>query len=111
MKRRSKLEIWLVVLWIINNGTSKPTRIMYKANLSSKPLQQILRSMVNKELVKEIDTRDTQKHDKRSKKRYEITQKGSNVLRYFIRSKDLMMLKEIPTILTPETVNQTRKLP
>ena len=40
--RRSKLEIYLDVLSSIHEGISKPTRIMYSANLSWKALNKIL---------------------------------------------------------------------
>ena len=44
-RRRSKLEVYLDVLWTIKNGTRKPTRIMYESNLSWKPLQRTLDSL------------------------------------------------------------------
>lgn len=95
-RRRSKLEIYLDVLWIIKNGTHKPTRIMYGANLSWKPLQRILNSMVSQDLVREVDARDNR--DKRTNKYYEITQKGENVVKYFNRAKDLLQLEEVAKI-------------
>ena len=95
--RRSKLEIYLDVIQIIKNGTRKPTRIMYGANLSWKPLQHILRSMVSQELIREIDARDGR--DKRTNKYYEITQKGENVVKYFKRAKGLLELEEVGRIL------------
>ena len=95
-RRRSKLEIYLDVLWIIKNGTRKPTRIMYGANLSWKPLQRILRSMVSQELIREIDASDNR--DKRTNTYYEITQKGENVVKYFNRAKDLIELEEVAKI-------------
>jgi len=96
-RRRSKLEIYLDVIQIIKNGTRKPTRIMYGANLSWKPLQHILRSMVSQELIREIDARDGR--DKRTNKYYEITQKGENVVKYFKRAKGLLELEEVGKIL------------
>lgn len=98
MTRRSKLQICLDVLWSIKNGTSKPTQIMYESNLSWRPLQHILKLLVSKELIIEIDTRNTRKTDKRTKRRYEITQKGENIVRYLNRAKDLLKLEKIPTI-------------
>ena len=53
--RRSKLEIYLEVLKVIKEGTTKPTRIMYAANLSWKLIQSVLNSMVNQDLIEEID--------------------------------------------------------
>ena len=95
-RRRSKLEIYLDVLWIIKNGTRKPTRIMYGANLSWKPLQRILNSMVSQGLIREVDTTDNR--DKRTNTCFEISQKGENVVKYFNRAKDLIELEEVAKI-------------
>jgi len=95
-RRRSKLEIYLDVLWIVKNGTRKPTRIMYGANLSWKPLQRILQSMVSQGLIRELETLENR--DKRTNRCYEITQKGENVVRYFNRAKDLLQLEEVAKI-------------
>lgn len=66
---------------------------MYGANLSWKPLQRVLRSMVSQGLVMEIDARDGR--DKRTNKHYETTQKGENVLKYFKLYKQLPVLEEV----------------
>jgi predicted transcriptional regulator len=95
-RRRSKLEIYLDVLWTIKNGTSKPTRIMYGANLSWKPLQRILESMMEQGLIREVDLEN--RRDKRTTVCYEITQKGQNVIQYFNRAKDLIQLEEVAKI-------------
>jgi predicted transcriptional regulator len=79
--RRSRLEIYLDVLWAIKKGISKPTRVMYEANLSWGPLQDILDSLVSKGLVEEFDVKHIR--DKRSNVGYRLTQKGDNVVRYF----------------------------
>jgi len=93
-RRRSKLEIYLDVLWAIKEGTYKPTRVMYSANLSWKPLQKILDSLVTQGLITEIES-DEDNDDKRTTKIYKITQKGENTLRYFIKAKELLPLEEI----------------
>jgi len=95
-RRRSKLEIYLDVLWLIKNGTNKPTRIMYGSNLSWKPLQRILRSMIDQQLVSEVDATDLR--DKRTTLCYELTQKGENVIRYFNKAKDLIELEEVAKV-------------
>ena len=84
--RRSKLEIYLDVLKVIKEGTTKPTRIMYGANLSWKLLQGILNSMVSQDL---IDSRD-----KRTNTVYQVTHKGDSVIRYFDRAKGLIEVDE-----------------
>lgn len=96
MPRRSKLEIYLDVLWAIKKGTRKPTRIMYEANLSWKPLQKILQSMMSQDLIVEIDARAEK--DKRTSAVYEITQKGENIVKYFNRGKDYLKLEEITKV-------------
>ena len=94
-RRRSKLEIFLDVLWTVKGGTTKPTRIMYGANLSWRPLQRILESMIEQELIVEIDASDGR--DRRTNIRYEITQKGENVIQYFNRANGLIELEEVRT--------------
>ncbi|KON31426.1 hypothetical protein AC482_00900 [miscellaneous Crenarchaeota group-15 archaeon DG-45] len=64
---------------------------MYAANLSWRPTQHILRSLVGRGLLREIE--DT--GSKRSKKRYEITEKGANVVNYFERAKGLLEVEEM----------------
>lgn len=88
-RRRSKLEIYLDVLEVIRNGTSQPTRIMYGANLSWKPLKKVLGSLVSQGLIMEIESKD---RDKRTKRSYRITKKGDSVLRYFSRVKELVVI-------------------
>jgi len=85
------LDIVLNVLSAVRDGVDKPTRIMYAANLSWKPTQRILRSLVEQEFLREIENSSS----KRTKKRYEITEKGVNLVRYFERAKDLLVLEEI----------------
>ena len=98
MARRSMLEMWLDILSMIKSGTSKPTRIMYGANVSWEALQRILGSMASRGLVREIDTRNVRKRDKRTTRRYEITQKGENIVRYLKGASGLLQLEEISTI-------------
>lgn len=96
MPRRSKLEIYLDVLWAIKKGTRKPTRIMYEANLSWKPLQKILQSMISQDLILEIDARAEK--DRRTSTVHEITQKGENIVKYFNKGKDYLRLEEITKV-------------
>jgi predicted transcriptional regulator len=91
--RRSKLEIYIDILEEINQGVVIPTRIMYGANLSWKPLQQILKSLTSQELIVEYTMDDG---DKRTKKAYKLTEKGINVLRYFNKAKDLVEKERVP---------------
>ncbi len=94
--RRSKLEVYLDVLWTIKNGTNKPTRIMYESNLSWKPLQRTLNSLLTQELIAEYAPKNLR--DKRTTTCYELTQKGENVIKYFKRAEDLLELEITPKI-------------
>jgi len=96
-RRRSRLEVYLDVMWTIKNGTRKPTRIMYGANLSWKPLQRVLNALVNQDLVAEVDPFDLK--DKRTNTVYELTQKGENVLNYFNKAKELLELETAPNLI------------
>ena len=86
--RRSRLEIYIDVLKVIKEGTMKPTRIMYGANLSWKLLQGVLNSMVEQDLIEEID--ESESSDKRTSKVYQVTAKGDSVMRYFARAKEII---------------------
>jgi len=83
--KRSRIEIYLDVLQAIKRGTHKPTRIMYRTNLSWKPLMSILESMVEQGLIRveEEGNRTT----------YCITEKGRNVLNYFTEAMNLIEIK------------------
>ena len=91
MPRRSKLEIRLTMLSAIKEGIDKPTRIMYAANLSWKPTQRTLTQLVKQGLINEIEETDNVK----SKKRYEITEKGLAVMKYFDDAKKLLPVDDI----------------
>jgi len=94
--RRSRLEVHLDVLYTIRNGVKKPTRIMYGANLSWKPLQRVLDSLIRQGLVIEIDPIDPK--DKRTSVCYDLTKKGENVLGYFNKASALLELETVPRI-------------
>jgi predicted transcriptional regulator len=87
--RRSKLDIMLNVLSAVREGIEKPTRIMYSANLSWRPTQKVLGSLVEQGLLYEIDDSKS----KRSKKKYGITEKGLNVIEYFEGAKNLIEIE------------------
>ena len=89
--RRSKLEIRLIVLAAVKQGVDKPTRIMYAANMSWKPVQRILSHLVEQGLLLEVlNTRSRQ-----SKRRYQITEKGEKILNYFEKARDILPLEDI----------------
>lgn len=69
---------------------------MYEANLSWKPLQTILQSMMSQELIIEIDARAEK--DKRTSTVYEVTQKGENIVAYFNKGRDYLNLEELTKV-------------
>jgi predicted transcriptional regulator len=87
--RRSRLDIQLEVLNAVRDGVDKPTRIMYAANMSWNPVRKILDSLVDGGLLSMTSTAV----GNRSKKRYEITEKGISVLNYFEGAKELVDLR------------------
>jgi predicted transcriptional regulator len=90
---RSRLEIMLCVLSVVMDGVEKPTWIMYAVNLSWVSTQGILARLVEQDLLRERE----EKGNRRSRRRYEITERGENVLRYFGGAKELINIKEIIT--------------
>jgi predicted transcriptional regulator len=87
--RRSQLEIRLNILSAVKDGVDKPTRIMYAANMSWKPVQRVLSHLVEQGLLEvRINTESRQ-----SKKRYALTDKGANVLDYFEKAKEILPLE------------------
>ncbi|MHA2393520.1 MAG: winged helix-turn-helix domain-containing protein [Promethearchaeota archaeon] len=94
MTRRSKLEIMINVLEVVQNGEKKPTRIMYQSNLSYKLLKDVLESLVNQELITAMEPTTTgRKRDKRTNTLYVITPKGQNVLRYFHNARGMLQIE------------------
>ena len=88
--RRSRFEIYVDILNEIMGGVDKPTKIMYGANLSYKPLKEILHSMLDQGLITE---NAGSSKDKRTKVTYELTTKGVNVVRYYSKAKNLIEIK------------------
>lgn len=75
MRKRDRLEIIKDILQSIRDkrGNIKPTHIMYKANLSHQMLTEYMNELIEKNMVKLV-------FDK-SKKKYEITDKGLSYLK------------------------------
>ena len=73
--RRSELEIKMDVLQVVSSGIDRPTQIMYKANLSWIALQSNLKSLVTGAFLNEENLGN--------RKRYELTQRGFDVLHAF----------------------------
>ncbi len=86
--RRSKLDIMLTVLKAISEGEQKPTKIMYASNMSWNLTQRIFADLVRQGFLTVRENPES----KRSTKRYEITEKGMNVLKYFDGAKALLQI-------------------
>ena len=80
MVRRSRLEIFFDVLAVIDRGVSKPTRIMYKTNLSWTSLHEVFETLISGGFILEEAFKNS--------KRYSITDKGRSALSYHLQSLD-----------------------
>ena len=81
--KRPPLERYIDVLYVIKHGASKPTRIMYRANLSWTPLKKILNSLVNQRFIK--------MNFEKNRATYEITMEGEQCLKYLSGVKELKL--------------------
>ena len=72
-RKRSIIEIYLDILRTVKAGTCKPTNIMYKCNLAWRPFKQIMRSLVENDLLKICQ--------KGKRKTYHLTEKGRIALK------------------------------
>ena len=77
LSRRSQLEIRMDMLAAVKEGAEKPTQIMYKANLSWVALQTHLTQLLERGLLRWVADG--------SRKRYEITMKGANVMYSYVK--------------------------
>jgi predicted transcriptional regulator len=81
----------LKILAAVKQGVDKPTRIMYAANMSWKPVQLMLSHLVEQGLLLEVVNTGS----KQSKRRYQITEKGEKILDYFEKAKDILPLEDV----------------
>jgi predicted transcriptional regulator len=73
--KRESLQVIHDILKAIQIGKTKPTHIMYKANLSHQMLEYYLKDLISKELISETKT---------SKGRiYALTDKGYNYIKEY----------------------------
>ena len=82
--RRSRFQISVDVLTAVASGEQKTTRIMYACNLSWNSIKDTLDLLASKGYVDEIK--------KKNRKRYFITSKGREVLRYYSGLQDLVQV-------------------
>jgi len=72
INKRSRLQLFLDVLKVINEGEYRPTRIMYRSNLSWNPLNKILKQMISLKLIK--------KYENGNRRLFMITERGERLL-------------------------------
>ena len=86
---RSRLQVYFDILRVIDSGEDKPTKIMYKSNLSWKVMQNLFKTLTNGGFIKE----EIQKRNLR----YYITEKGKNALSYHLRSLEGLVKDNLQT--------------
>ena len=84
--RRSSFQISVDVLRVINQGESKPTRIMYASNLSWNTLKKTLELLLKKDYIEDIQGSG-------SNKTYSITTQGINILKFCDQIEELVNLE------------------
>lgn len=83
--RRSRFQISVDVLTAVASGEQKTTRIMYACNLSWNSIKDTLDLLASKGYVDEM-------YENKNRKRYFITSKGREVLRYYSGLQDLVQV-------------------
>lgn len=83
--RRSRIELYVDILQAIANGRESPARIVYAANLSYDRVVRHISFLEEQNLVKRIEGK---------KKRYRVTSRGIDVIRYFKEVETALFLKK-----------------
>lgn len=73
--KRHRIDIFLDVLRVINEGYERGTHVMYRTNLSWNPLMEIIDILLDQKMITVIKQGST--------KFYHITEKGKETLKYF----------------------------
>ena len=76
--KRNKTQMYIDVLRAVKDGLKKPTRIMYRSNLSWRPLKNILDELVTLGLVERKIVNPQNGYRKRTI--YMITKKGAKIV-------------------------------
>jgi len=93
--RRSKLEMYVDIISVLaRRGPLKLTHIMYKANVNCSVLSEYLEFLLKQELVEE-------RHVKKSRIVYAVTQRGITVLKLFRELKQALPIVEEDKRQTP----------
>ena len=94
MNRRSRLEIYFDILDVMEKGVTKPTRIMYKANLSWNSLQDHFTTLLNGEFIREEAVKN--------RNLYLITEKGKTALYYHRKSLEGLLPPTRPRLVSSQ---------
>lgn len=89
--RRGKIDSICDVIKVINDGTCMPTHIMYKANLSWKPLKIILANLVAKGIVTKTPCGQG---DERRRATYTLSSRGMKIVKKLLDPDDIGGLLE-----------------
>jgi predicted transcriptional regulator len=93
MKRRSKLQIQINILTVLNQrGPSKITHIMYESNTNCGILKKNLTFLTKQELVEKKTTG-------KDRIAYRITPKGTSMLSTFKEFKQMLLVEETPNLI------------
>jgi predicted transcriptional regulator len=84
--RRSRIELYVDVLRAICNGRRSPSRVVYAANLSYDRVIKCIDFLLDQGLVKRVDEED--------RKRYVVTERGQEVVRYFDEIESALFYKK-----------------
>lgn len=84
--RRSRIELYVDILQAITNGRESPARIVYAANLSYDRVVKCLEFLEEQGLI--------QRSAETKKRRYKITSKGMDVVRYFAEVQTALFFKK-----------------
>ena len=85
------MEMYMNIMQEIIGGTVIPTKLMYATNMSWKPFQLMLRSLIDRDLVVECES---EMGDDRSRVIYGVTEKGRHVVEYFGKAQALVEKKK-----------------
>ncbi len=84
--RRSRIELYADILQAIANGRESPARMVYAANLSYDRVIKCLDFLEDQSLI--------QRSSDTEKRRYKVTSKGMDVVRYFSQVQVALLKKK-----------------
>ena len=85
--RRSRIELYVDILHAIANGRESPAKIVYAANLSYDRVVKCLEFLEEQSLIQRTENAN-------KKRRYKITSKGLEVVRYFTEVQSALFYKK-----------------